>query len=127
MKNKVTPCLLLVVPLLSGLLLLPVFLHGQLFKDGGKADLGLALKLHLGLSGKRSSFYNLSLAVGVSRKLKPENINFSAMPGAQFVLNYYSKGLGTSMLDCNNRHGQLDMVDTYHRHRASMALPCPTG
>lgn len=84
----------------------------QIFRDGDKFNLGLALKLNLGIGGKRSTFYNLSVAAGLSRNIQKERLNI--LPGAQVTLNYYSKGPGTSVIAHSNRFGQLDVVSSFY-------------
>jgi hypothetical protein len=84
----------------------------QIFSDGEKLNLGLAIKLNLGLGGRRSSFYNLSVAAGLSKNFQNERLNL--LPGAQVVVNYYSKGPGTSLIDHSNRFGQLDVVSSFY-------------
>jgi len=92
--------------------LLPPCATAQLFRDGEKFNLGLAVKLNLGIGGKRSSFYNLSVAAGLSRNIQNEKLNI--LPGGQITVNYYSKGPGTSVIDHFNRYGQLDVVSSFY-------------
>ena len=92
--------------------LLPQNLNSQIFRDGEKINLGLAVKLNLGIGPKRSSFYNLSVAAGLSRNIRNERLNI--LPGAQVTVNYYSKGPGASVIDHSNRYGQLDVVSSFY-------------
>ncbi|GEM_PF-1901041 len=84
----------------------------QIFRDGEKFNLSVAVKLSLGIGGKRSSFYNLSAAAGVSRNIQNGKLNI--LPGGQVTVNYYSKGPGTSVIAYANRFGQLDVVSSFY-------------
>ena len=87
-------------------------LSAQILRDGENLNFGLAIKLNLGIGGKRVSFYNLSVAAGLSKVFK--NGDLSLMPGGQVTVNYYSKGPGTSIIDSSNRFGQLDVVSSFY-------------
>ncbi|MFN0174106.1 MAG: hypothetical protein ACKVU0_05615 [Saprospiraceae bacterium] len=92
--------------------LLPRNATCQIFRDSEKFNFGLAIKLNLGIGGKRMSFYNLSVAAGLSRNFQNDRLNF--LPGGQLTVNYYSKGPGTSVIDHFNRNGHLDIVSTFY-------------
>lgn len=94
---------------LSLLALLPAG-HAQLFKDGD-IRMGFGINASVGLTNRRSSFYNISAAISVMRDIKKED--FHAMPGVQLTANLYSKGLGTSIFDAYNRRGQVDLVSSF--------------
>ena len=74
---------------LSLMALLPAA-HAQLFKDGD-IRMGFGINASVGLTNRRSSFYNISAASSVMRDIKKED--FHAMPVVQLTANLYSKGL----------------------------------
>lgn len=69
--------------------LLPRNVTCQIFRDSEKFNFGLAVKLNLGIAGKRMSFYNLSVAAGLSRNFQNDKLNI--LPGGQVSVNYCSK------------------------------------
>jgi hypothetical protein len=89
-------------------LFLPMLLSAQLFRPAGIVDGAAQIKLVLSLGKQRTTFYNLSGSIGISRTF--QNGDFRFIPGAQLTVNMYSKGLGTSIIDRDNRSGQLDVV-----------------
>lgn len=97
---------------LCGCFLWPQAAFSQILRDGEKLNLGLSLKLSLGITGKRNSFYNISLAAGLSRNIRKDRLNI--LPGGQITVNYYSKGPGTSVIDHFNRSGNLDVVSSFY-------------
>jgi hypothetical protein len=70
-----------------------------------------SFRVALGLGRSRVSFYNLSGAISLQHEMNHKE--FRLRPGVQLTANFYSKGLGTSIVDSENRQGQFDFITTF--------------
>ncbi len=95
-------CLICLVPLTG---------NSQIFRKPDSLNLNFGVRLTLALGKNRVSFYNVSVSASALNIWKQKD--FRLVPGSQVTLNYYSKGLGTSIIDRDNRGGQLDLVTSF--------------
>jgi hypothetical protein len=104
MKHPQVLCGLLVV-------LMSQALNAQIFSIPSSMSFNYGLRVSIALGKNRASFYNASASVSIQNTWAREDLRLA--PGSQITLNYYSKGLGTSIVDHENRGGQLDLVTSF--------------
>jgi hypothetical protein len=95
-------------PCASLCLLLSSTLSAQLFRPERTVQGAAQLKLTLALGGQHSTFYHLSASVSLMHRFQPGDFRF--IPCTQLTTNLYSKGIGTSVIDADNRKAQLDVI-----------------
>jgi hypothetical protein len=91
--------------------LLACALPAQIFNQPKSLNFNYAVRMSIALGKNRASFYNASASVSIQNTWSEGD--FRLVPGTQITLNYYSKGLGTSIVDGENRSGQLDLVTSF--------------